>query len=337
MKEKDPQSTYAQRLAALDLLRENIFFSEPQKLNASSFIEDLPGGFRASAPLIKNILPSVSIISKDPEERKKQIKDALERIKKTKKSSSALGQEILSNAANLGVKTLPLGFMLSTAFQLLSPRLPYKAHSPLTGGARNQNWRSPISPIATINKVFDRKGYAKRLALNAAKDSLIGAGLGTITGAAYPVFAHHAALPDKPLEEAAKILQEQPYLTSLPTAELLSVVRDSEDSDNKFKSLKNLGLGTAIGAGTGALGALATTAMKGLGYGGLNLYKKLNNQAIEKNILSKLSRGLMRDLNVTVPVGVGLGAVSGLMTKNITDYDQQKNDADKTQSDRVIL
>jgi hypothetical protein len=96
-----------------------------------------------------------------------------------------------------------------------------------------------------------------------------------------------------------------------------------------MNTLKNMGLGVGVGVGTGALGALASTGIKGLGYGALNAFKKLTNKPLDKNLLSRLSKGLVNDLKVTTALGAGLGAGAGAFTKNLSDYDQQKADTDQ--------
>jgi hypothetical protein len=55
MNTEEKDNSYLQRLAALDMLRENMFFAQPNKLTAYSAVEDLPGVFRSAAPLIKNV------------------------------------------------------------------------------------------------------------------------------------------------------------------------------------------------------------------------------------------------------------------------------------------
>jgi hypothetical protein len=319
MPDEDQSSSYLERLAALDLLRENILFSQPSKLNISNSLEDLPGVFRSAAPLTKNIVPSAAIISKDPEERQKQINDAIKKIKASKKSSKSLGDEITHNVYNLGVKALPLSFLLSSAFHIASPRNPFF----------NGTLRSPITPIKNIKKLLDSPRYRGYLARSAAKDSLIGAGMGAAAGAIYPIVSNKVDPSDKALEEAATIMQNEPLLTSLPPAEALSAMRNGPSSE-PINKLKNVAIGAGTGLGFGALGSLSSTGIKALGYGASNLYRKLTGQELNKNVLKRLSSGLLKDLKVTLPLGAGLGAVSGLATKNLSDYDQQKTDTDQT-------
>jgi hypothetical protein len=317
MPSEDESSSYLERLAALDLLRENILFSEPSKLNITNSLEDLPGIFRSAAPLTKNIVPSAAIISSDPEERKKQINEAIKKIKASRKSSNSLGSEIAHNVYNLGIKSIPLSFLLSSAFHIASPRNPFFKGT----------LRSPITPIKNIKKLLANSKYRGYLARTAAKDSLLGAGMGAAAGAIYPIISNKVNPSDKAIEEAATIIQNEPLITSLPPAEALSVMRNGSSSDSANR-LKNVALGAGIGLGFGGLGALGSTGIKALGYGASNLYRKMSGQALDKNILSRLSSGLLKDLKVTLPLGAGLGVVSGLATKNLSDYDQQKIDTD---------
>jgi hypothetical protein len=318
MPSEDDSSSYLERLAALDLLRENILFSQPNKLNISNSFEDLPGVFRSAVPLTKNIIPSASIISRDAEERKKQINDAIKKIKSVKKHEKSLGHEIIDNVYNLGIKAMPLSFILSSAFHLASPRNPF----------HNGKLRPPITPLKNIKKFLDSSRYRGYLSRQAAKDSLIGGGLGAVSGALYPIVSSTVNPSDKALEEAATILQNEPLLTSLPPAEFLSVMRNDANPSptNKFK---NVLLGTGIGTGIGALGAVSSAGMKGLFHGASNLYRKMMGQPLNKNTLKNISSGLLKDLKVTLPLGAGLGVVSGLTTKNLSDYDQQKTDTNQ--------
>jgi hypothetical protein len=318
MAEDKQESSYLERLAALDLLRENILFSQPNKLNLTNSLEDLPGVFRSAAPLLKNIAPSAAIISKDPEERNKQINEAIKRIKTSKGSKESLGKEVLHNVTELGLKSIPLSFLLSSAFHIASPRNPF-----LKG-----KLRAPITPIRNIKRVLNDGRYAKALAGTAAKDSLLGAGLGATAGALYPLVSSKIDPSDSALNDAATILQNEPLITSLPPAEFLSVLKN-EDLGSKPSKLRNIAIGTGAGLGFGGLGALSISGVKGLGYGASNLYRKLTGRTLNKNVLGTLSSGLLKDLKVTLPLGAGLGIFSGLNTKNLSDYAQQKTDTDQ--------
>lgn len=326
---EDQDSSYLQRLAALDMLRENIFFTQPNKLTASSFAEELPGVFRATAPLIKNVVPSAAIISDDPDERREQIKNALERIRASKKSNSHLGKEILHNMTTMGLGSIPLGFMLSMAFHIAAPRMPYgKQLLYSRDKASPAGWRTPISPIRTIRKMLTRDGYAKNMATHAFQDALVGGGLGATAGAIYPILGKNMHIPDKAFDEASEVLQNEPNITSLPPSEMLSVMKGSP-SAGPINTLKNTALGVGAGLGYGAFGALLSTGMKGLGYGAKNVYNKLRGADLTPNVLSRLSRSFLKDLKVALPAGAGLGAISGMATKNLNDYAQQKIDSDQ--------
>ena len=168
-----------------------------------------------------------------------------------------------------------------------------------------------------IKKLFNTPGYAKELAKDSAKEALIGAGMGGAAAAAYPIFARGAKVSDKALADAQKIMEEQPYLTSLPASEIISAMKQSPSdlSDSPaMRTAKSTILGTGLGAGLGGLSATAPTLVKALGLG-------IRNLATRRPAMQDLSQLLRKDLPTDVSrgalVGGGAGALAGALTKKL--------------------
>lgn len=309
----DPQqdSTYLERLLALQLLRENIFLNNPTRYAFSDIAEDLPGPLRSIAPNAKDVLPSLAIISKDHEKRKGQIREALDRIKSSGEAKTSLGKEMLHNASSMGLGSLAPGFLLASAFHLLGFRSPVKYTS------KGRTFRSPTTFSKNVKKLFNTPGYAKELAANSGKEALIGAGLAAGSAAAYPMLARGAQISNKALSEASSILQDQPYATSLPSGEMLSVMREDagDTSSPEIKKLKNVGLATVLGTGAGAAAGAIPVGVKTLGEG-------LSSASTGKPVLSRMANRLRRELPSSMGagalVGGGLGVLGGLLAKRLS-------------------
>ena len=306
---QQPQDTSAmERLIALRLLRENMFYAEPTKYSLSDIAEDLPGPARAMGGFLKNVLPSKTIISEDPAQRSAQIDTAIERIKSSKKSKEELGKEIVRNVKDMGLGAILPGLGLGAAFHLLGPR--WIRGNKLVNGVTQKVWQSPITPLKNIGRLFTRKNYAKLVAKKSVNDALMGAGLAAATGAAYPILAHNTQVSDQSLNEARKIMEEQPYITSLPTSEILSVLRENKENntDERTNKLKNIALGTGIGAVTGVAGTAVPLAFESA----LSLLP--GRRAL---VGKKLVHKFLRDAKGNALFGGLLGGVSGAFTKNL--------------------
>jgi len=317
MPSRDKDSSYKDRVFALRLLRENMLLSQPNKYSLTDIAEDLPGPARAVAPIFKNVLPSQAIISSDPEERKKQISDAVSRIRASGGSSSGLGKEILTNVKNLGLGGLAAGTGIAALTKLLGVRGITRK---LPSG--KMKWQSPIAPMEAIRGMIKKP----RTALEAAKESLhegsMGGALGALHGALVPLAAHGYKVSDKALAEAQQVMQEQPQITALPAAEMLSVLKGDKQNHHSSKTLDIL-KNTALGAGLGLAGGLAhatvPSILKAVGYGAKNL---VTRRPLAEGIKSMLKDNLGRDLNNAARWGTGIGALSGALTKRI-DSDEQ--------------
>ena len=306
MPQDNPGSTYLDRLIALKLLRENMFYDQPTKYTFSDIAEDLPGAARAVTPIIKNVLPTAAIVSRDPEERKAQIRRAIERIQTSGESNSSLGKEMLHNIKSMGLGALPPAFLLAAGVHLLGFRSPLMRSR---GG--KMSLRSPIAPGEVINKLRNQKGYARHMAQDSLSEAAQGAGIGALHGAITPLFASGYKPSEQSLEEAGKIMESQPYAASLPSGEMLSVMSGGKEDGGLAGKLKSIGLGTALGIATGIGGSFMPAKIKALGYAGRNL---LQRKPISTGIKEMLAAQVKRDVPRAAMMGAGLGALSGAIT-----------------------
>jgi hypothetical protein len=246
---------------ALKQLREYMFFNNPKAYGYTDIAEDLPGAAKPIGHMLHNVLPSAAIISQDPAERKAQIAAAVERIKNTKKSGKELYVEMLDKAYTMGKSSLIGGLIFSALFGKMGLRLPRAAG----------RWRAPIE-LGNIKGLFGggknlktQKYLRKKLLVSLATDSLSGAGFGAATGALVPYIANKTDISHKSMEDARKIMEEQPYLTSLPGVELLQAIdnRKSYKIDPSLNIAKNTALGGGLGYVTGAAGSMLPTLATG--------------------------------------------------------------------------
>jgi hypothetical protein len=302
-----PQETsYQDRLVALKLLRENMFYNDPKTYAFTDIAEDLPGDARAIAPIFKNVLPSAAIISRDPAERDKQIDAAIRRIKESKKSKSKLLEEMQHNVTHLTPEAIKGGLLFSALPTLLGLRAPWTRNA--AGSLRPQ---IPMAPIAAIKKLLSSKSHIREIPAgrsaafqahrqarqakvaprrhmnhlkNTVKDIAHG-GLyaGTYAagaGALVPLFAGNYELSDNALQEAKEIMQKNPYITSLPASEMLSAIRQhkSESPLSGEQRVKNTLLGAGLGAATSLPGALIPAALSGVGRLATNVLGRVSSK-----------------------------------------------------------
>jgi hypothetical protein len=339
----DPQnqeSTYLDRLIALKLLRENMFFEKPDVYGWSDIAEDMPGGARAVGGIIKNIVPSLAIIDKDPELRKAQIDKAVERIKNSQGSKEGLKKEIIDNVVSMAKGSVIPSLGLSLAFQLLGFRMPWASKiikkpivNPATGAKTMQSvvggrkFRSPINPILGLKRLFSSFKRPK-LIRDTINDTMLGVGLSAAAGAIVPIAAHGKQISPKALEDARKILEKDPYLTSLPASEMMSAIK--EETNEPPNRLKNLAVGTGLGALTGAAAAIPTLLVPGgkfLFSRGLAATKPAAYAALKNKFLKTTKNNLLIG---GVGLGGALGAFSGLASSgNVIDDEYERINEEK--------
>ena len=306
----NPNDTdYFERLAALKMLREYMFFAQPETYAYTDIAEDLPGSAKPIGSFFKNTLPSAAIISSNPALRKKQILDAIERIKQSKKSEKGLARDMTENALAMGKASLLPSILLSALPGLVGLR-----------GFRGVNklgkkvWQLPFSakPLTHLLGGGPARGaalYRKKFLKDTFSDAASNVGFSAVSGALYPLLANKMDVSDKALQEAQKIMEEQPYLTSLPTSELLSVIkqRQAENPGGVSDKLRNIGIGGGLGVAAGGIGGLLPSASRLL-LGGLTLGKFKPKGGYFQNI--------GRDVKFNAGMSGVIGLLSGATTKN---------------------
>jgi len=319
-------SSALQRYLALKQLREYMFYANPEKYSYTDIAEDLPDNLKPIGHMLKNVLPSAAIIEQDPAKRKSQIDQAIQKIKSTTNSKEGLGKEMLHNAISMGKASLIPSALLGLALGRFGLRLP-RPGKWLPFEARN------IGRLFSKQKAIGagaRAALRKELMTNMAS----GAGFAALSGAAYPMFAAGSKLPEKSLEEARKIMERQPYLTSLPTSELLASIKEQSSNapQTTGDKAKNVALGTGLGAGLGAAGAiiptLSSVALGVLTRGKLGLKGSLASAPVR----NKLLRSFLRDVKMNAGLGAVGGAVSGVLGNNYIqdEYENVKNQVAET-------
>ena len=309
----DPNDThYFERLAALKMLREYMFYGKPETYAYTDIAEDLPGSAKPIGSFFKNTLPSAAIISSDPAERKKQIIAAIERIKQSKKSENGVGKDMLENALTMGKSSLLPSVILSALPGLMGLR-GFRGVDKLG----KKVWQLPFSskPIRHLLGGGPSRGsklYRNKFLKETFSDAASNVGFSAVSGALYPLLSNKLDVSDKALQEAQKIMEEQPYLTSLPTSELLSVIkqRRAENPSQPLDKMRNMTIGAGLGVAAGGVGALLPSASRLL-LGGLTLGRFKPRGGYFK--------GLGRDLKLNAGMSGAMGLFSGMTTKNIVE------------------
>ena len=350
MAKPEEDNSYTNRLAALKLIRENIYSDKPKQYGWLDVAEDLPESARAVAPIFKEVLPSLGLISKDPKERAEQIQKAIDRIKSTTKSDKPILSESLRSAGQsaLGAaipSTLISALIHSLGFRGLTKKLP-------NGKTKFQ---IPVDPKSRLKEIFASPDSKKETLKHILGEAGMSTTMAAIHGASVPFASHSYHISDKSLEDARKIMQEHPYLTSLPTSELMSVLREDKNQDSPtVKKLKDVAKGTGIGLAYGAklglipsiLSAVGKFSGNALSNTGSKLYSKLGpgmlQNAAKKIKLDSLTSGrlrrgvadaftenLKRDVRNAALWGGGAGAISGALTKQLPADDEEAQRTNK--------
>ena len=351
MPEDSENNSYTNRLAALRLIRENMFLDKAKQYGWLDIAEDLPSSARAIAPIFKNVLPSAGLISSDPEERKQQIQKAIDKIKSTTNSDKPILPEVLSSAGKsaLGAAlpaTLITALVNSMGFRGIKKKL--------RGG--KSKFQLPVDPVGTLKHHFSSKGNAKDFLKEILSESSMGVGLAGIHGGLVPLSSHGYHISDKSLEDARQILEKQPQITSLPSAEFLSAMKDSGDEGSPaLKKLKNVAKATGLGLLTGMEGGVLPSALSALGkFTGNTLssaaakaYSKVNKpgalnslakyMALDKakptgltsGVREAFTKNLKRDIINAGQWGAGAGALAGAFTDTLPADNEEKRISNK--------
>jgi len=196
---------------------------------------------------------------------------------------------------------------------------------------KSNQFRRPLRSFISLDgiKKFIGDSRYRKAALNKAvfSDTLPFVGAAALSGAITPALAYGSQVSDKALGEARKVMEEQPYITSLPASEMLSVIKQNQ-GEKENTPLQNIGTGTALGAITGGLGGLTPAAVKAAiaiasfgkfgpkgGLGGANFLNSLK-----------------RDVMLGTTGGALTGALSGASTKNYIEDEYNRMHDEQSQA-----
>jgi hypothetical protein len=312
-----------------------MLYADPKTYGYTDIAEDLPGAARAVAPLVRNVLPSQAIISRDPEVRKKQIEEAALRIAEAKKAKKGIGHEMWANVKHMTPEALKAGTMLGALIPLLGLRNPI-----LRNSAGKFSLRSPSRLLGSLKALVRRPSYAKHIGMHALEGGLFSSAHAALGGAAIPLLANNVDISKDSLEDAKHILQEQPQITSLPTAEILSAAQDGNDPKDRLRrGLVGAGIGaisaiphSVFPAGISASGMLAKNVGKNLG----TLAKSILARGGTKNMIP-VGAGVRdafisqtkKNFPTALKWGIGLGGLGGALVDTLPDEQQQNINADQ--------
>jgi hypothetical protein len=290
-----------------------MYLDKPKEHGWADIIEDLPGETRAITPIFKNFLPSAAVISSNPEERRLQIRKAIERIKNTQHPSEPLYVQSLREAGKAGASAVLPSLIVTALVNALGARGFRKT---LPSGKKV--FQSPIAPGESLGKLFNSAEARSHFVKDVLTEGAYGPAIAALHGGAVPFLSKHTNVSDKALEEAAQILEKQPYITSLPAAEVLSTIKENKNSSPVLDKVKNIASGAGIGALLGMLqGGLLPSAFNSVKRVGGNLFSR---GAARKPLLSGASEAfkenLVRDLRSSAGWGAAAGAISGGLVNN---------------------
>jgi hypothetical protein len=280
---KNPQVSDLQRFLALKALREYIYLHNPVTNSAADFIEDVPK-FRPYGMFFNDMAPSAAIIKSNPVERRKQIADAAQSVSHLHEDHN-LSRDMLRGSASMAAASIPTSVILGGATRLMTRG---------KGG-----W-----PKYRGNKTFTNPRMRGKLMTGIGDDVVNGAALGGTVGAAIPFLSHQVNPTPEALDEASKILQESPYLSSLPGADIVASQNYNKDESKPYQAAKATVQNAALGAGVGATAnavthgaSVARTSVEHL-FGGKKPYPVFKSGPIGRSSL----------------LGAGIGGGVGLLT-----------------------
>jgi len=326
MDPKEQRSTYLSRLAALGLLRENMLYADPKTYGYTDIAEDLPGKARAVAPILKNVLPSAAIISSDPEKRKQQIEQAAAKIKETQGDKPDISGAMWRNVKHLTPEALKAGTILGALIPLLGFRKPWKANA-----SGKIKFQSPTDLGNNIKNVLNSGKYRKELAEHALEGGLFSATNAAAAGALLPLVSGNINVSDAALEDAKKIMQEQPQLTSLPGAEMVSALKEDNSRGNEIA--KRIGHGL-FGAGMGSLAAIPHSVIPaGISTLGLLAKNIIGRRTTGRPVTEGLKDLFLKQTKINMPTalrwGAGLGGLAGALAKPLPNDQEQSATSDQ--------
>jgi hypothetical protein len=305
-----------QRLTALKLLRENIFSSNPSTYGFTDIAGDFPGAIKDFSGIFENVLPSQAIISKDPKIRKQQILEAVKKIKNLQQSQSNkktnkldLLKQMALQAKDTAVGSIVPSLALSGLINFLNFKKPWK----YTGN--KLKLVSPIDPVNKYKSFKNKKNRFKVFLRQTARDTFEGVRDAALISSFNPLISSKAEMSPEAINEAANILYNNPQITSLPAAEILSALPEIKTYNSKFKGpLEGLAVGTAHGALSPMPMALMSSA--------IHLATKKPSLS---NISNTFNNHLIKRLKKTIPLTSLVGGITGLASGMITNKFNKKN------------
>ena len=319
------------RYMALKLLRENMFYSNPEKYSLTDVAEDLPGAAKPLGHMLKNVLPTATIFSHDPEERKAQLQQAIARIKASAGNKQNLKDEMVHNAITMGKASI----LPALAFTVLPKLLGLRGirggglKPGYAGGTHGvaRHWQLPIAPVQALRKLFTSPTRAKVFGKEILSDTVAGSLIpAALSGAVYPWLAHDRQVSDKALAQAQQIMEQQPYITSLPTAEMMSAIQTAPG--NEPSKAQNILTGTSIGGAMGAIGGTLPTALS-FGLSALTGGKVKPRGGL---LGPRAMKSLVDNIKMNAAFGAAGGALSGAKTKNYIEDQAHLNSPAREQA-----
>jgi hypothetical protein len=298
MPENADNSNLLKRYLALKTLRENVFLDHPTAYNFLDIAEDLPGGSRAVAPFLSDLLPSAVLLNKPQKDLREELLAARAKVDQLKKNKAALKTQILQNSLSMGLGGLPAGATLSGLFSLIGKK------------------PSAFRLGKNINKLKNSPRYRKALASRMTSDAAKGGAMGAVAGAATPLVASRADFSKDDLDRAAEIIQQYPIASALPAGELIGAMNMGE---KEVSPSRNILAGQIAGGAMGAVGTFIPPALDTPGE--LIKVLKSENPSISpiKNLFARAGqKGLLRNTALLS----GLGGLAGYtLSRNKTHSD----------------
>lgn len=308
--EGQPQDSALSRYAAMRGLREHLYMQHPGRYAMSDFVEDLPGSVKPYAAPFGDVLPSLATISHDPNERSRQIGDAMYRLRHSHEDKRTRWKQTLRNAVTGGLAALPF----AAAAGLARHGLKWNGMGAL------KNFKSPVGlePMSNWTTPTGRSELWNTLRDEGVSNAAFGA-----AAAGIPTYlAAKRKMTDSDMNAAGQMLQQNPYLTSLPTGDLISAIDYNKPQSRLKKVIKETLMGAGIGAAGGMLGQFAIAGSRLPG-----TFLKAQATKTPMNF-SYAKEPIQRSTLTHAALGMGgAGAVTGGLIGATTpiNYDQTSN------------
>ena len=293
------------RYLALQALRDNILYTNPIADTAGGLVEDIPGPLRAIGAPLGDTASSLAVISNNPDKRRLQIANAADKVRAAASDRGEMKDQMLTNAGRLAAVAAPAGAAIGGLLSII-------------GGGKGMAkrlalLRTPTERLAsgTLNRAGLYKKILTRDALTGGVESGL---LGGAAGAAGGLNAGTAKPGEEDLQAAAKIIQDHPYASSIPGAELTSILNSYGDGISPEKgSAIGLGLGAAVGASNTFLPPTIKAISRTLG-------NAVGSKPKAVNLLDWYRRAAKGPMTRNALILGGLGGLAGYTVSKHTDH-----------------